>query len=150
MLILSGGFSIILDEELRQLDASLNRKATFVSAVRAERQHFLANRRQCPFGALFGDKAELGQFIAAVVIGQLGAAVGYAFESCALGLVQQGQRHFGFFGHSYAFRRYCSASAAWERADGQLTEGWAACPLNFYTGSHQRRPVVIPQLCQPC
>lgn len=78
---------------------ALNRKPARVPPVRPSRQHLLARRGQRPFGALLHDQAQRHEFVADGVGGELGAAVGKAFQRRALGLAEMDE--FGFLvGHS--------------------------------------------------
>lgn len=76
-----------------------NRKPARVAAVRAGREHLLARRGQCPFGALLDDQSQRDEFVADGVGGELGAAVREAFERRALRLAEDQQFFFFLFGH---------------------------------------------------
>ena len=74
-----------------------NREPARIPPVRARRQHLLALRGQCPFGALFHHQPQRDEFVADRVGGELGAAVRQAFERRTLRLAEDDE--FLFFGH---------------------------------------------------
>lgn len=82
-----------------KLPSTSNRKPPGVAPVRARRQHLLALRGQCPFGALLDHQTQRDEFVADRVGGELGAAVRQAFERRALRLAEDEELLFFLFGH---------------------------------------------------
>ena len=107
----------------------LNRKPARIPPVRSRRQHLLARRGQRPFRALLHHETQRDEFVADGVGGELGAAVGEAFEGGALGLAEDQQFLFFLVGHSGglltlflrgAGKRFCPPRCDW-RTSSQVS-----------------------------